>query len=63
MPLLRQLYAPLMSLVASLPYPYVFLAMGGVALLVATLNLRGGTRFVVILLGLYLLGGAWMVHH
>ena len=55
------LYAPLVAVAAHLPMPGITLGILGVATLVAMLNVRGGASVLVLLLGLYLLGGAWVV--
>ena len=63
MPIVAALYAPLVAVATHLPLPGVILGILGAATLVAMLNVRGGASILVLLLGLYLLGGAWIVPH
>lgn len=58
--LLKPIYVPLAALLAPVPGARVLLVLIGIASFVALLSAQGWSRWVAVLIGLYLLGGAWM---
>lgn len=58
--LLLPIYRPLVGLVSGVMYGHIIFLIVGLALLIATMNIQGELRWLVGLVGLYLLGAVWL---